>query len=250
MKKGYCKLCRSEQNLCKAHIFPDFFYRTMYDEKHRIFGINPDRFSKERKYSTFFTGEYDDNILCQVCDGEIIGTYEKYAREALFGGLLNNVKVTHYKDENEKTYVILENIDYEKFKLFLLSMIYKMSISHRPNYKKFTIGDHEQVVRKMIYEGDPGEQHSYPIIIASFMDKFRPNPDIIAAPIRFTNKQGFEQVRVYVYGLIINYILPIEGQEIPDEYKFMMIKKSNEMCWLKMTYQQGLDSLMNTLFKS
>jgi hypothetical protein len=79
---GQCKLCLQEKQLIKkSHIIPDFMYKDLFDDKHAIL-LNTSN-TKTRNTKILFNGEYEGNILCESCDGKIIGgIYENYASKA------------------------------------------------------------------------------------------------------------------------------------------------------------------------
>ena len=53
-----CKLCNKERELRNSHIVPEFFYKEIYDEKHRIFPRK-----EGRKYGQMQKG-YREPLLC------------------------------------------------------------------------------------------------------------------------------------------------------------------------------------------
>ncbi|WP_378183838.1 hypothetical protein [Aquimarina sp. SS2-1] len=132
---GICRLCLKNKKLIKAHIIPDFIYNGMKDEKnvfHSIKGI-----SDEIKPIPLQTGEFDKVILCEDCDNIILGgKYERYAKSLVFSEKLNLQTYPTYKAENGKDFSILNDINYGKMRLFLLSVLWRASITNRSFLKK------------------------------------------------------------------------------------------------------------------
>jgi hypothetical protein len=157
MKKGVCKLCLQEKLLLKkSHIIPDFMYRDgkIYHDDHTIHLIDFGKSLEGKVVSSGIqrSGEYEGNILCRECDGGIIKDYEEYAKKVLFGGNLNKVPI-YSRSQNE---VLIRNIDYAKFKLFFLSILWRAGISRRPFFKEITIeSEKEEELREMILSGNP-----------------------------------------------------------------------------------------------
>lgn len=126
---GTCKLCcREDENLLKkSHIIPNFMYQYLFDEQNRIAVVaSTELTKKDRKFKTQPTGEYEQGILCSTCDNELKGQYESYAAKALYGkdiSINNAPKVKRYQNKAGQKWSVIENIDYHKFKLFLLSIL-------------------------------------------------------------------------------------------------------------------------------
>ena len=114
-----CKLCLEEKNLLKkSHIIPNFLYSALFDEKHRIHlvSIKNDKNLSSRKLQS---GEYEGEILCAKCDNQILGELERYVNRVLFH---EKPDVTeNRKNEKGMKYTYCANLDYTKFKLFLLT---------------------------------------------------------------------------------------------------------------------------------
>lgn len=82
----FCKLCLHEKRLLKkSHIIPDFMYRELFNEKHRLIWFRSDSLKAARDVPS---GEYEPNILCESCDNKVIGSLEDYAKKVLFSRLL------------------------------------------------------------------------------------------------------------------------------------------------------------------
>jgi hypothetical protein len=158
-----CKLCLKDRLLLKrSHIIPDFQYKELYDEKHRIISFNIEK----DKSKSIPTGEYESNILCQDCDNKLIGSLESYASLVFFGG--TKIETGKFRKKDGLEFVHAKGINYKKFKLFLLSVLWRASISSRSLFKQVNLGPHEEEVRKMILSGDPGSSCKYPCMISSY----------------------------------------------------------------------------------
>ena len=77
-----CKLCLENKKLQKkSHIIPDFMYKELYDEKHRLYKIyNEEIEAGNLKKRMVNDAAYEKNILCHDCDNDVINRrYENYA---------------------------------------------------------------------------------------------------------------------------------------------------------------------------
>lgn len=157
---GICKFCKVKRQLIKAHIIPEWMYGPLYDKHHKFFVFSsvgsPDKAKRPSQ------GEYEKNILCSECDNRL-GQYEHYASLIFKGGESINIK-----SEKGDGIVIhhISGIDYKKFKLFLLSLLWKTSISSREAYQYLTLSpEEEERIKKMVLSKDPGSDEEYPVSI-------------------------------------------------------------------------------------
>ena len=89
-------------------------------------------------------------MLCQSCETKL-SKWETYARGLLTGGTL-----LQYRREGTITWV--EGIDYSRFKLFQLSILWRAGVTTREFFSKVTLGPHAERLREMLLAEDPGEK--------------------------------------------------------------------------------------------
>lgn len=166
MKTGTCKLCLKEKLLCKeSHIIPKFCLKKLKDE--RGFMIHLDK-QLRNPINSVRNGCYEDNVLCQECE-KTIRKYEDFVAKIMFPpkGTLKNFDT--FKNKNNITFLNLLNFeekDYKLFKLFILSLLWRFSISSRPFFEKVKFKkETEEDLRKMVYNEDPGNEYDYPCTI-------------------------------------------------------------------------------------
>jgi hypothetical protein len=229
--KGVCKLCHLEKDLLKkSHIIPDFMYQFLYDEHHKIRVTTSSEFLKKSpRSSTKSSGDYEPDILCRECDNDVIGGYESYASKAIYSkGLSVKVapKITSFYNRKGQEWSVCENVDYKLFKLFLLSILWRASISSRPMFSSVKLGPHEETIRRMIHEGDPGKESTYPISMLTTVHEKTFPKDFVIEP-RYATLHSH---RVYVFpisGMFIMYY--VSNHEKPEDILEHTIKKSNKM---------------------
>jgi hypothetical protein len=201
-------------------------YKELYDEKHFIYQIT---FGEKTKPKNRPTGEYESNIFCEECDNRIINQrYEDYASKVYYGSE-KDTNIKHRRERSEDSvleWTIVKNISYEKFKLFLLSVLWKSSISSRPFFQEVKLGPHEEKIRKMIINSDPKEQHDYPCILLHAKHQELDVKRLIIPPKRF--KDGKSKIyKFFISGIFYVYYIPT-GKE--PEFLFEgAINKSNKM---------------------
>jgi hypothetical protein len=164
MKEGVCKLCLQRKELCReSHIIPRFMYRFLTGENNSMVYVDTHR------TRTKFNGEYEGGILCPACDNGIIGKLEDYAATFLYDSF-RDPSAFHIENDHGQEYFVVENnpeYDYARFKLFLLSLLWRVSISSRPFFDKVKLPpDVGEDLRRMLLSQTPGEIYEYPCVIA------------------------------------------------------------------------------------
>lgn len=144
-----CALCLKDIELIKSHIFPEFLYKPLYDPNHQYLVVSTNRDTPIRRRPKGIYGR----LLCHECDNNIIGSYEDYASTVMF----ENVK----EKEIVENGFLFRGLNYRIFKLFQLSLLWRASISNRPEVPKINLGPHQERIRKMLYYGNPGKPYEY-----------------------------------------------------------------------------------------
>jgi hypothetical protein len=144
-----CKLCLEQKNLQNSHIIPEFFYKPLYDEKHRFHVLST---IPEEKNIMEQKG-VREKLLCYDCE-QYFSQLEDYASKVFNGG----VEIGFKKDINK---ILIENIDYTKFKLFQLSLLWRASVSSCKLFSEVCLRPHEEKLRIMLINKNPGEYYEY-----------------------------------------------------------------------------------------
>ena len=146
-----CHLCLQERELCESHIIPEFFYRDSYDDKHKMSILK----EQDPRIYRSFKGEYE-KLLCPDCERFLNRTYENYFDNFWY----SKRTLPAYYHHN---IFVVKGIDWIKFRLLMLSILWRASISSRKTFSKISLGEHEERIRVMIKNQDPGDFLSYQI---------------------------------------------------------------------------------------
>lgn len=157
---GTCALCLEERLLRKSHVIPEFMYRPGYDEKGRM--IQVDATTGGRPW---IQQGYREKMLCDDCEELINENYEKPINRAWYErDLIGEVP-------SELTVAQVSGIQYHPFKLFHLSVLWRAGVATAGGFEVVKLGPHREKLRQMVYNGEPGEPDTYPIIaVASTND--------------------------------------------------------------------------------
>jgi hypothetical protein len=151
---------------------PEFLYADLYDEKHRTLQITKDEEETLQKGLRQY-------LLCQKCETKL-SKYEKYAK-----GLLQ--EIPNFSHDESLGILYSNNVDYSKFKLFQLSILWRSGISNHKAFNQVRLGSHEEKLRRMLVEDNPGKKSDYGCIMSIIL-KTELLHKIIQAPTRFKKR--------------------------------------------------------------
>jgi len=222
-----CKLCHNEKPLIKkSHIIPDFMYHGLFNEKHFIAPV----YLKEMKIGKMKpTGFYDSDILCAECESKIIGKLESYAKLVIFGGIGNPdkfQKIIYANTYEGNNLLYFENIEYTKFKLFLLSILWRASISKQKIFNQVNLGEHEEIIRKMIIENDSKTENDYSVGIMLLKENKITPTKFVVDPVKIDGLETSTYIFI-VNGIVIDY--NISGNAFNIIFDTIKIKENNTM---------------------
>jgi hypothetical protein len=147
---GICPLCREERQIVRSHIIPEFFLRAVFDETGRALAIHG-----EPRPARLVQQAFMHRLLCKECEGFLNDEYEMpflaFWRHALPGVIWG----PNY---------LLKVPDYGRFKLFLLSVLWRAGVCHEGAFAKVNLADHESTLREMLLRHVPHSMHDFPIM--------------------------------------------------------------------------------------
>jgi hypothetical protein len=155
-----CALRQNPKILRKSHIIPEFLYAPLYDGKHRATGIH----GLGRRGSQYLQKGVADELLCDDCEQFLNDNYEKPFKQYWID------QCPLPKSIGPKG-VVVRNIDYSMFKLFHLSILFRASVAATPTFGHVALGPHEQILRKMVLNRDPGTDSDYSILAFVVVDR-------------------------------------------------------------------------------
>lgn len=218
-----CKLCLQDKLLLKkSHIAPNFLYKELRDEDNSFVKAKLDEVTSKKAY----TGLFEADILCKDCDTVLLNQLETYAYKILYDGRVKDLSFKNEITPDGVEWILCEGVDYKKFKLFLLSLVWRFSISSNEFYRFVNLGKHEETIRKMVLESSAGDVLDFPCSVSSY----RKHPDlpfeIISQPMRHRHNGGI-CYSVIMGGLL--YTFYVSRSTIPDYISEIVINKSNQL---------------------
>ena len=172
-KAGACALCLAQRDLCKSHIIPEFAYKPLYDDDHKMIAFEPSEVDQPWKEQKGFR----DRLLCSQCESFLNKSYEDPFNQFWF-----TRRILDGRPDGEAA--LLNGIPYAAFKLFHLSVLWRASVCQNPVFGRVDLGPHNDRIRRMLLAGDPGRHTDYPIICAMVTNESRPALNLITSPLR------------------------------------------------------------------
>jgi len=196
-----CRLCNKESELKKSHIIPEFIYGSMYDDKHRFHVLSSSKATKNAKLQKGIR----EHLLCADCEVKL-SKYERYISLVFTGE-------TPTKATKDGRLIKVDGLDYKKFKLFALSVLWRASVSTLPFFSQVKLGSHEEPMRQMILNEDPREIETYPFMLSPVIFEDEVLTDLIIQP-SWARLQGIYSYR-FVFGGIV-WVYLVSSQKPPS----------------------------------
>jgi hypothetical protein len=130
--------------LIKAHVIPEAFLAlpSAEDGPAKIISTTPGFFPKRT-----LSGIYDDKILCQSCDGEL-GKLDQHAVEKVLRGQ----NVVEIGTDNQRYARQYGDADAELVNKFIISVLWRASISSHYFFARVKLGPYEGIIRDMLLD--------------------------------------------------------------------------------------------------
>jgi hypothetical protein len=235
-----CKLCGLPNKLIKAHIIPESFFRESSNGQNaQLISTNVNEFPKRMPI-----GVYDEQILCENCEPkfEVIDDYG--ARVFLSQ---HDQFFTPVLRSNEVVGFTATDINKELLHKFVLSILWRASVSSHEFYAKVDLGPHSKAVESLIFQYDKNIAKQYTFVLARWVStpafdaltKIQMNPE----PYRVSGVNCY----FFYLGKSLVYV-KVDRQPFPFEYANMELYARDEL----LAIARNLDSskelqLMKTL---
>lgn len=198
-----CRLCLREAVLCKSHIIPEFCFTPFYDKSHRFIEVTDVQKGKVRKGQK----GYWERLLCKECEA-LVNKFERHARRLFVDPLPPLFP-------NTRTVRQHQNLRYAPLKLFLLSVLWRSSIASDSFFKHVSLGPHEEKIRRMLLDEDPGPAEAYPPMIFALHFEAQRLPDFMVepTPTRFEARRCY---RFVLAGFVV--LIFVSSHNAPEKF--------------------------------
>lgn len=147
-----CRLCMNDRELRHSHIVPEFLYANLYNTKNHMMGVNG---HGRRGWKALQNGA-KEHLFCESCEQHFNEYFEKPFRKLW----VDNCPLPDPWITNDVHWI---TVDYETFKLFHLSVLYRAGVSTLPTFAAVQLGPHKEKLRQLLLTRNPGEYFQYPV---------------------------------------------------------------------------------------
>ena len=186
-KQEICKLCDKKDFLSKSHIYPDFLFKEMKDNKSgKIIS-----FSKNFPFKCKEIVSPYERLLCAKCEEFLNTNYENIIKKFLFGDKAGKIVCKINKVKNGG-FIELYGINSKTIKNFILSILWRCSVATRSPFDRIKLDLlNENKIKHIVINNSEISENEYPIHIYSVVKCDINNvtlKDIIVEPFFYNNR--------------------------------------------------------------
>jgi hypothetical protein len=211
MSGDVCKLCNQTATLRYSHILPEFLFSSVYDDLHRTVLISS---SEKEKFIQKGIREF---LLCQECETKL-SRFEGYAVSVI-------KNIPSFEEDLSGSFIFSNNVNYKLFKLFQLSILWRSSISRSQMFANVNLGRHEERIRMMLDQEDPGETIDYGCFILRIAEPQKIHRIIMPPkPERLYGHNGY----MFMIGNLFWYFI-VSSHVIDKKVSSMFLQETGEL---------------------
>jgi hypothetical protein len=178
-------------------------------------GTDPGQFTQRSQ-----TGIYDVGILCEPCE-RTLAPFDDYGADLFINR--RDSAFQKYAVAGRDFYVASQ-FDYARLRLFIISVLWRASVSTHQFFYRISLGPFEQRAKEMILQSDPG----YPDLFSTVLSRWTVPagaalpPKLMANPYEYRDEDGIRRARVYFGSFVAD--LSVESRPLPQPLRDMAIK--------------------------
>lgn len=245
-----CRLCGAHGKLIVSHLIPDFFIRSLQREvptgklgqtqpSSIMLSLSPEEEGgqRQRGYWEKRSGIIE-SMLCADCEGRF-SRYENYFRTFFYGKNPAPLKKTLVGTSVDlSTFTGLDpdilgvtaaKLNYEWFKLFVLSLVWRASVAKGNFFKKISLGPrHEANLATILKTENPGPDDQYAIFMIDLQHAKYGLEDFVQQPdcVRDGAQRGCSFI---IGGFMLVIFIAAAGHRPPDPVGSFCLRASGEL---------------------
>jgi hypothetical protein len=235
--KGLCKLCQNEKELRQSHVVPEFMYQNVYDKSpKRYYHLDIDQEAQAQSKSKILQKGVREYLLCDECEGKL-SKWERYTANFFYAKTTGNTAYLKEKILTADGYDIYvwANVDYDSFKLFMMSLLWRLFISKGYATPEVVPGVMEKL-RLAILNEDPLAYDNYGCLLqVLYYPDGKKAGKIILAPYVTKSASG-DIINIFIDGFLFSFYLNSENAA-PEQKEFFLNKQGN----IQMIGRQALE---------
>lgn len=223
MKNAPCKLCGTTAKLIrKSHVIPDFMYQNILGDSRKMILVNLKDIEKGQQVRQ--TGLFEKYILCTKCES-LFSKLERYVSHVLYGGP-EVLTIETLQDSNGDPLISISGLNYDKFKLCFLSILWRSHISNNVFFKNINISECADEIREMLLKLDAKSSEDYSIAIMGFLKMDKKIANLAFDP--GIQKLGSGNVALFFISGYL-YFINLKPESDFDFFKTMGLQKNGEI---------------------
>lgn len=162
-----------------------------------------------------------EKLLCDNCE-ILFSKHERYASLVLNGK-------AELKAAVDPPAIRYSGFEYTKFKYFALSILWRAGASSNRDFAQVRLGRHENILREILLNEKPIEEHQYPFILMPLLHNDEIVESLIVPPEK--TKIGDHHAYIFVFGGIAWFYI-VSSHHPPKAIVDASINKSGELTML------------------
>jgi hypothetical protein len=207
-----CRLCRKSKPLQDSHIVPEFIYKPLYNAKHQLFGL-----AGSTKVKIFQKG-VREKLLCRECEQQF-SRYENHAARTLFAA--------GYPFSTSGAFKVFSGLNYEKLKLFFLSLLWRFAETSLPQLSGASLGLHREKLRVLLGTENPSDHTIYPCAITEVSLNGAVLHQWIIPPKRSRSPEGDIIWNMVIGGYLMSFY--VTNHRIPWQVEPMLLNRKGSL---------------------
>lgn len=202
-KNGICRLCEEPHELCLSHAVPKSAFRLAFKEcSGKAIAIADDETTRIQ----FSSDSWGVHLLCKGCEDKLNKKYDRYGIDVLKG---QDVMVRH-----SQLGVTFSGIDRQRFRMFCLSVLWRVSVSHHDHYSNINLSYLlERELHHALKHGVKVRGSMFPVAIYRLRDS---TPEgfsveslrsLVTAPFGRKFNNGYVSVCFVFFGFLVEIFL-------------------------------------------
>ena len=139
-----CRFCNSRSSLIKAHIIPEAFFRRLRDHDRPPLLVSGRAGQMPRRSPI---GVYDKGILCSGCEKQFL-SMDSYGTDVILNRFQKYFSPIHI--DGKIPALRSDTLDTNMMLRFLLSLLWRASVSSQPFYSQVLLGPYEDETLELL----------------------------------------------------------------------------------------------------
>jgi hypothetical protein len=185
-------------------------------------------------------GLYDENLVCDPCE-RFFGPWDDYGADFLLRRLAREGQPV-VAPNGETLAFRYDNVDYDRLKLFAVSLLWRASATSIDFFSRVDIGPYEEKARQMILNSTPGTPSEFSTMMVRWVAQ--PHHEGVAqtkfSPYR-AKLEGINEVKPFLAGVIIH--IKVDKRPYPVPFPELLLHPGGSLFLITREFAGSKDVL-------